>query len=219
MKRGMTIALALAAGLARSASAQTRDPHMDFHSSVTLADGSRISLTGTYRADLDANADGTLTTTNQAMVEIDLTPPPTGDQPPPVGDTPPPIGDRLFVRGVAVTSNGSIVPCFMPAMVLLALNVVTHADVQRFLGITVTITRARGFVQPPEPEAVLRALGLLLAQVNSLNPAGAARASQLIDFAFGIPPPVGDTPPPIGDIPPPVNDLVCLPQPVATSGR
>ena len=186
------LGLALAAGVAGPALAQARDPHLDFHSSVTLADGSRISVTGTFRVDIDTAADGSVTSQNEGTVEIEIQPAP------PVNGQPPPDPERLRVTGEALLAGRSIDPCWMPAMVLMALGMAGPDDVQRFLGFTGSITRMRGFNAPPDPDALRRALGLLLAQVNSLNPAGAARATRLIDSAFGLEPP-------------PDPDSVCLP--------
>ena len=66
--RTCTLACALvAAGLATTANADT-DSKINFHSSIRGADGSRIELTGSFRADLDAN--GNLV--NEASVEVEI---------------------------------------------------------------------------------------------------------------------------------------------------
>ena len=182
------VSLTAVAGFAAAARADT-DAKIDFHTSIRAASGARIEISGSFRADLDANG----VVLNEATVEIEINPPPDPDR----GTPRPP--DRLRVAGFARTNT--IDPCWMPALVLLALDAVTPEDVERTLGFRGTVTRSRGFVAPPEPESILRVLGVLIAQANTLNPRGAARASQLAAAAFGLQAP-------------PEPDSVCLPEPV-----
>src|SRR5260221_262442 len=107
------IGLAVWAGLSGNTFAGA-PPHLTGPNLIQLADGTRIELSTSFRVDLDAGADGTITALNRGAIEVTVKdPPPDNDRP---GASSPLPGDRLFVSGEFLGGPGSIDPCWMPAL-------------------------------------------------------------------------------------------------------
>lgn len=149
-------------------------PHLIGQNVIQLGNGARIHLTTSFSADLDANGQRI----NRAAIELEATPPP-GDR-----TEPPPDPDHLQITGEFAGGPSSIDPCWMPAMFLLATGYATADQVERALGFTGRITHLRAFNAPPDPELVMRVLGLLVAQANALRPERATALARLVEAAF-----------------------------------